>query len=62
MKTSVLAAIMTAVLAGEALASHTEPAKAKKARFELVNAYFPCVDPNENTATSNGTPANLGVC
>src|SRR5947199_9860748 len=53
----IAAAAGVSLLTAVAFANHAESAKAKKARFELVNAYFASVDPNENTATSNGTPA-----
>jgi hypothetical protein len=50
------------LLTGPALADHVEPAKASKAQFALVNAFFPCEFPNNNTTvqTSGGaacTPA-----
>jgi hypothetical protein len=44
------------LLSGIALAGHTEPAKVKKAQFQLVNAFLPCFAPND-TNQSNGAPA-----
>src|SRR3989442_12878218 len=54
--------IITGVLAvvlfgGAAMASHVEPASAKKVQFSLVNGYFACDYMGSNTTTSEGDPA-----
>ena len=65
--------IMSAVagvglLSGVALAGHTEPAKASKAQFALVNSFDPCFSPNTTVNASGGsactpaTPTGFGDC
>src|SRR5262249_26564655 len=44
------------LLASAALASHIEPASAKKLQLALVNAFFPCTSPS--TATQSGNNAS----
>lgn len=54
---TVLALLILASSTAVARAGHVEPAKANKATFGLVNAYFPCDVPN--TATSGNA---LSAC
>src|SRR5437870_11020591 len=49
-------ALSIALLAGVALATHVEPAKANSAKFTLVNGFFECDSPN-TAMQSNGKPA-----
>jgi hypothetical protein len=52
------AVVSITLLAGVALGSHTEPAKAQKAQFALVNGFFACDLLSSNTATQSfNTPA-----
>lgn len=50
--------VLELTVAAAALAGHTEPARANRMQFELVNGFIECDGSNVNTATqSNGTPA-----
>ena len=51
----VVVLVACTLLPGIAQANHVEPAKAKKAQFELVNSFIRCDSPN--TATSKGVQA-----
>ena len=57
LRSILIATIVSAALAlpTAARADHVEPAKAKKAQFQLVNSFIECSSPN--TATSKGEPA-----
>src|SRR5262249_17506399 len=59
------AAAGVGLLSGVALPSHTEPAKAQKAEFALVNGFLPCFTPNTATQSDNNpacAPAVPGFC
>ncbi len=55
MSRSIFAAIsalsLLSIFPPTALATHVEPAKAKKAQFELVNSFIECTSPNTTTST-----------
>ena len=51
-----LALAILGVLASPALATHTEPAKAKKVTFAFVNGFAPCSAPN-SAMQANGFSA-----
>src|SRR5437899_6090484 len=64
---AVIAVVLAFLLPPSAFANHIEPAKAKKAQFELVNSFIECSSPNTTTSTGQSacTPVQsegFGAC